>query len=120
MRQLFRITLVIAAVGLVAACSARPYPVAPAKKVVSAVDARYEVDEELDGAPDPDLGPKPRLIGICYNATVDSYAEVSAEAVYRCGGPVELRERDWLWTPCSLLQPQRATFMCLPRQPAAK
>lgn len=109
MQRSLHVILVLAAAGLLIGCSGRPYPVAPAKKVVRAVDARYDTE-----AADPALGSKPRLIGICYNASVDSYAEVSGEAVYRCGGPVELRERDWLWTPCSLLQPQRATFTCLP------
>lgn len=116
MSRSLRIILVVAALSLLAACGGRPYVVAPAKTVVSTVDAQYEADEP-DGTQDPDLGPKPRLIGLCYNAAVDSYAEVSAEAAYQCGGPVTLRERDWLWTPCSLLQPQRATFMCLPPQP---
>lgn len=99
------------------ACSQQPYPVTPAKAVQRALDrelARPASERE------PGLGPGSRVVSICYSNLINSPQEVLAEAQYQCqDGRVTLREHDVVWTPCSLLQPVRATFVCTP-DPAPK
>lgn len=101
--KIARTALVAAlAVVVLGACAPRPYPVEPAQSLQRAFDAA------------PDHAPGARLIGICYGNALNSPEEVLAEARFQCGGDVELRDEDMIWTPCGLLQPVRATFLCTP------
>ena len=90
--------------GAVAACTSggpRPYPTTPSKAVKEAVA----------GAPG-----NPRVISICYSSALNSPEEVLDEARYYCAdGEVTFADQDVFWTPCGLLQPMRATYLCTPR-----
>ena len=92
-----------AAVAVLTACPSggpRPYVVRSSYAVVEAVEA-----EARD--------PTPRVISLCYSSVLNTPEEVLEEARYHCGdGEVTLREQDTLWTPCGLLQPKRATYIC--------
>ncbi len=101
-----RILVACVLVAGLAACSA--YQVAAPKLLTSALDTRQT------GAP------RGRIVAICYNNLLNTSEEVIEEARYQCrGGEVRFQDKDWLWTPCGLLQPVRASFLCTPK-PAAK
>jgi hypothetical protein len=99
--------LAVCLVGLaLVACSARPFPTTPAKTVKRALDRDYA------NAP----GPRPWALSLCYSQAVNSPEEVLAEARFYCkDGEVALLGQDILWTPCPLLQPVRASFLCRPK-----
>ncbi len=89
-----------------AACS--PYRVAAPESLTRALENRQTE------------APRARIVAICYNNLLNTPEEVLKEARYKCwGDEVRLQDKDWLWTPCGLLQPVRASFLCTPK-PAAK
>jgi hypothetical protein len=96
--------LALAALAL-AACAGRPFPTAPAKTVQRAIDRQYG----------PAAAGRPGVIALCYSRVANSQEEVLEEARYHCGGaePVP-QDQDMVWTPCPLLQPVRASFICKP------
>ena len=59
-------------------------------------------------------GPPPR-VSVCYNALTASAAQVLAVATAGCdpGTTPHAQERDYNLMNCPLLQPARATFVCL-------
>jgi hypothetical protein len=61
----------------------------------------------------------PTTIGVCYNSFAATAAEVRAIAATACGADTVPRpvERDFQLSTCPLLQPARATFVCLPKTP---
>lgn len=96
-----------------AACSSAPYAVAPSDPAVEAVPAT----PALAGPLGPfDYDPRPRAIAICYGNVLNEPAEVMALAKERCpyDGEVQRVDDDFFWNGCSLLQPQRASFICYP------
>ena len=108
MRNRTALPVLIAAVlaaAVLSACSSnspRPYTVRPSKAVVDEVRAKK-------------WQRRPRVISLCYGNLWNSAENVLEEARFICkGGEVRLSEQDVLWTPCGLLQPVRATFLCFP------
>ncbi|MCH8810074.1 MAG: hypothetical protein IH993_09630 [Proteobacteria bacterium] len=60
--------------------------------------------------------PAPRIVSVCYGNWLNTPEEVLDEARYECrDGEVSNRDKDSFWTPCGLLQPVRASFLCMPR-----
>lgn len=101
------------AVLALAACSSAPYPVAPSDPAVAAVPAT----PALAGPLGPfDYDPRPHAIALCYGSALNEPAEVMARARELCpyGGEVQRADDDFFWNDCSLLQPQRASFICFP------
>ncbi len=96
-----------------AGCSARPFVVAAPKALAPQLSA--------EKAAAVDAGqPAPRLLSLCYSRLLNTAEEVLAEARYECArGEVTYLGSDLLWTPCGLLQPVRASFLCQ-RIPKAK
>ena len=91
-----------------AACSARPFVVPPPKALAPKLSAE-QAAAAMAGHP------APRLLSLCYSRTLNSPEEVLAEARYECAeGDVTYLDSDLLWTPCGLLQPVRASFLCRP------
>jgi hypothetical protein len=92
----------------VAACSARPFVVAAPKALAPRLSAEQAAAVKVGN-------PTPRLLALCYSRTLNSPEEVLAEASYECAeGEVTYLDSDLFWTPCGLLQPVRASFLCLP------
>ncbi len=91
-----------------AACSARPYKVSVPKSLTRAREAAVEAGR-----------PAPGIVSICYGNLLNTPEEVLEEARYECpNGEVTFHDADSLWTPCGLLQPVRASFLCTPRPKA--
>ncbi len=91
-----------------AACSARPFVVATPKALAPQLSAERAAAEKVGH-------PAPRLLSLCYSRTLNTPEEVLAEARYECAeGEVTYLDSDLLWTPCGLLQPVRASFLCQP------
>ncbi len=93
---------------VLAACSARPFVVRAPKALAPTLSAEEAAAEKVGH-------PAPRLLSLCYSRTLNSPEEVMAEAQYECAeGVVTYLDSDLLWTPCGLLQPVRASFLCQP------
>lgn len=110
-------TIGVLALVLAACTSAQPYSVAPSKAMVHALKA-----ERSDSAGSEDAAPDdaPIAVAICYNNLINSDAQVWAEAQLACpAGRLTARDDDVLWTRCSVFQPQRANFICVPEAPPA-
>ncbi len=91
-----------------AACSARPYKVSVPKSLTRARAAAVEAGR-----------PAPKIISLCYGTLLNTPEEVLEEARYECrDGEVTFYDADSFWTPCGLLQPVRASFLCTPRPKA--
>lgn len=104
-RNVLTACLLLAAV---AACSARPF-VVPAPKSLAPKLASERAAAKQAGHP------APRLLALCYSGTLNTPEEVLAEARFECaGGEVTYLDSDLFWTPCGLLQPVRASFLCQP------
>ncbi len=93
---------------VLAACSARPFVVAPPEALEPRL-SEEQASAELAGRP------APRLLSLCHSRALNSPEELLAEARYECAeGDVTYLESDWFWTPCGLLQPVRASYLCQP------
>lgn len=107
----FRIPPVLTACLLLlalAACSARPFVVAAPKALAPKLSVERAAAEEAGRL-------APRLLSLCYSRTLNTPEEVLAEARYECAeGEVTYLDSDLYWTPCGLLQPVRASFLCRP------
>jgi hypothetical protein len=91
-----------------AACSARPFVVDAPKALAPNLSAEQAAAEKIGH-------PAPRLLSLCYSGTLNTPDEVLAEARYECSeGDVTYLDSDLFWTPCGLLQPVRASFLCQP------
>ncbi len=104
-----RIVVVCALAAALAACSARPFPVAGPESLTRPLEPEQEAAAEAER-------PAPRIVSICYSNLLNTPEEVLDEARYECrDGEVTFQDADLFWTPCSLLQPARASFLCTPR-----
>ena len=91
-----------------AGCSARPFVVAAPKALAPQLSAEQAAAEKAGRL-------APRLLSLCYSRTLNTPEEVLAEARFECAeGEVTYLDSDLLWTPCGLLQPVRASFLCRP------
>ncbi len=91
-----------------AACGARPFVVSSPKTLAPKLESG-KTAALLAGYP------VPRLLSLCYSGTLNTPEEVREEARYECaGGEVTYLDSDLFWTPCGLLQPVRASFLCQP------
>ncbi len=91
-----------------AACSSRPFVVVAPKALGPKLSAEQAAAAKAGH-------PAPRLLSLCYSRTLNSPEEVLAEARYECAeGHVTYLDSDLFWTPCGLLQPVRASFLCQP------
>ncbi len=90
-----------------------PYQVATPKSV------QRQLELEL-GEPPPlesgaEAAPRKRAVSLCYSRAFNTPEELMSEAGLICGsGQAKFLESDIFWTPCSLQQPTRATFICTP------
>ncbi len=90
---------------VLAGCGPIPYQVAAPKSV-----QRQLEPERKTGTPSPR-----KAISLCYSQSFNTPEALMAEASLICGsGQVKFLESDIFWTPCSLQQPARATFICTP------
>ena len=90
---------------ILAGCGQVPYEVATPKSV----NRQLALEQKLETAP-----PR-RAISLCYGRAINTPEEVLAQAEMICGsGQVKFLKSDAFWTPCSLQQPARATFICTP------
>ncbi len=90
------------------ACSSRPFVVDAPKALGPKLSAEQAAAAKAGN-------PGPRLLSLCYSRTLNTPEEVLAEASYECAeGAVTYLDSDTLWTPCGLLQPVRASFLCQP------
>jgi len=106
-----RIVVACALAAALAACSARPFPVSAPKSLTRALEPEREAAAEAGR-------PVPRIVSICYSNLLNTPEEVLDEARYECPtGEVAFHDADLFWTPCGLLQPVRASFLCTPRTP---
>ena len=102
------IFLALAALVL-AGCESIPYDVAAPKSV------QRQLERELLDQSETAASPHRRAISLCYSRSLDTPEELKAEAQLICAnGEVEFLGSDTFWTPCSLAQPARATFVCTP------
>jgi len=93
---------------VLAACSARPFVVKAPKALAPKLSAEQAAAAKAGN-------PAPRLLSLCYSGTLNTPEEVLAEARYECAeGEVIYLDSDLFWTPCGLLQPVRASFLCRP------
>jgi hypothetical protein len=91
-----------------AACSARPFVVASPKALAPELSSKEAAALQAGY-------PVPRLLSLCYSGALNTPEEVREEARYECGdGEVTYLDSDLFWTPCGLLQPVRASFLCQP------
>ncbi len=91
-----------------AACSSRPFVVDAPKALAPKLSAERAAAEKAGHL-------APRLLSLCYSRTLNTPEEVLAEASYECAeGAVTYLDSDLFWTPCGLLQPVRANFICRP------
>ncbi len=90
---------------VLAGCGSIPYAVATPKSVQRQLDLE-RIAEAL---------PQRWAISLCYSRALNTPEELTSEAKLICGnGQVKFLETDIFWTPCSLQQPARATFICTP------
>ena len=109
-----RILLACALAAGLAACSARPFPVSAPASLTRALEPRQEAATEAGL-------PVPRIVSLCYGKALNTPEEVLDEALYECrDGEVTFLDADSFWTPCGLLQPVRASFICTPRPESAE
>ncbi len=100
-----RVVVACALAAALAACSARPYKVSVPKSLTRARAAAVEAGR-----------PAPRIVSICYGNLLNTPEEVLEEARLACPGrEATFHDADLIWTPCGLLQPVRASFLCTPR-----
>ncbi len=107
-----RVVVACVLAAALAACSARPYKVSAPESLTRALEPEQEAAAEAGR-------PVPRIVSLCYGKLLNTAEEVLEEARYECrDGEVTLRDTDLFWTPCGLLQPVRASFLCTPRPKA--
>ena len=103
-----RVVVACALAAVLAACSARPYKVSVPKSLAREREAAVEAGR-----------PAPRIISFCYGNLLNTPEEVLEEARLTCPDrEVTFYDADSFWTPCGLLQPVRASFLCTPRPKA--
>ncbi len=104
-----RIVVACALAAALAACSARPFQVSAPKSLTRALEPEREAAAEA-------ARPAPRIVAICYGNLLNTPEEVLEEARLACPDrEVTFYDADSIWTPCGLLQPVRASFLCTPR-----
>ncbi len=107
-----RVVVACALAATLAACSARPCPVSVPKSLTRDLERQWADTADRGG-------PRPRIISLCYGNLLNTPEEVLEEARYECpNGEVTFHDADSIWTPCGLLQPVRASFLCTPRPKA--
>jgi hypothetical protein len=109
----FRPAVFAVALGLtLAACSGRPFEIAPPEAVQSSLQTEVPSGDGEEAA----SVAGPRVISLCYGAGLNSDEEVLEEARFLCeGGTVEPQgDEDFFWNGCALFQPFRTSFICTP------
>ncbi len=105
-----RVVVTCALAAVLAACSARPYKVSVPKSLTRAREAAVEAGR-----------PAPRIVSICYSNLLNTPEAVLEEARLACPKrEATFHDADSIWTPCGLLQPVRASFLCMPRPKPAE
>ena len=98
-----------------AGCSTEPY------RIEAANDPPWELFED-PGLPevDPPLSARAYRIELCYGQAVNTDHDVLARAEELCGdGRLVLEKQNVFWNGCSILQPNRVTYVCDPPDEAA-
>ena len=104
--------LALAGAFLLAGCSTPPYQTAIPKSV------QREIRDRSKQAAVPENTLR-QAVAFCYSEMLNTPQDLMDEARLACGtGNAVFHDIDVLWTPCSLLQPRRATFYCTPGQNA--
>jgi len=99
-----RLTLGLALVLLLAACSSRPFVVEPPEDARDGLQAPAEAAEALGPH---DYDPNPRPVSFCYSSQMNTPEEVLARAQEYCpnNGKLQFQGEDFLFNGCALLQP---------------
>ena len=107
-----RVVVACALAAALAACSARPFQVSVPKSLTRDLERQWADSADR-------RGPRPRIISFCYGNLLNTPEEVLEEARLTCPNrEVTFYDADSFWTPCGLLQPVRASFLCTPRPKA--
>ena len=111
--RLYRALVALAALGPLAACSARPFVVDNPDEALAFVRP-YSTASEERGPHDYD--PDPRPISLCYSTQLNTLEEVMVRARSLCpnNGRLQFFAEDALVNGCGLLQPNRVTLICTP------
>ena len=99
---------------LLGACSARPFVVEQPSEAWALLQAeRPTAVAERDVY---EYNPDPRPISLCYSSQLNNQREVMDRARSLCpyNGRLVFHSEDSLVNGCSLLQPNRVTFICTP------
>ncbi len=115
---------------LLAACSTEPFQVVPPTPEnpqpgvvlvqpptkVTALPAVFVKPVRSDGLGPFDYDPRPRILSLCYSSQLNTPRQVLLRAGKLCpqDGKVALIDQDVFFNGCSIFQPQRATFRCIP------
>lgn len=98
--------LALAGAFVLAGCSTPPYQAEIPKSL------QREFRDEAKQVSAPGSAPR-RAVAFCYSEMLNTPQDIIDEARLACGtGGAAFHGTDVLWTPCSLLQPRRATFYC--------
>lgn len=105
-----RVLIACLLVLALAACTTRPFVVGAPKALASKLPPAPEIAAAVEAGHSV-----PRLLSLCYSSALNTPEEVMDEARYQCSeGEVTYLDSDMFWTPCGLLQPVRASFLCQP------
>ena len=103
-----RLSIACLLLVVLAACGARPFVVSGPKELAPKLESEQAAAARAGH-------PAPWLLSLCYSGSLNTPEEVREEARYQCGdGEVTYLDSDLFWTPCGLLQPVRASFLCQP------
>ena len=110
-----------------AGCSTEPFQVSPPEQqpgterlVVipppSKVTTVFGAPDRPEGYGPFDYDPRPRILSLCYSSQLNTPRQLVQEAAGLCpqGGEVTLIAEDTFFNGCSIFQPHRATFRCVP------
>lgn len=105
--------LAAALVPLLSACTTDPAPAAGPKWLTGPIE-RSNQQARIEGrAP----APQPAILSYCYSNLINTPEQLELEAGETCarlGGRLAFYGEDSVLTPCPLLQPVRATYLCHP------
>lgn len=99
--------------ALLAGCTTNPAPV-PGPKALTKPLARQLQAERVAGRPAP---AQPQVISYCYGNLLNTPEQLEDRAAEKClavAGRLVFVGEDAALTPCPLLQPVRATWLCYP------
>ncbi|MEX0759217.1 MAG: hypothetical protein WD100_06530 [Tistlia sp.] len=98
-----------------AGCTTDPAPSAGPKELVQPIQ-RARQQALVEGRTP---APQPTVLSYCYSRLINTPEQLAYEAGEACterGGRLVFYGEDAVLTPCPLLQPVRATYLCYPAE----